>query len=360
MSRISSFISAGVFGSLSFALSGWAALSDEKDDLAYATSAAVLGKTAEELEARLGPTPMKKFSELSPMGEMVFTIGKCQVHYITLDQKVSLVSIKVDHDCQPSLDGVPLLEGVPFEPGTTFAEMPPDLSGTWRGNCFGEHCIGIARIDFVHFPPSNSSTPEVFLTSLIDTQEELAINLAWGESIVSPVSAYSAERDLKAICGTADQTVAGSILRDLEITLIHFGYRSSETHWTSACPTLPNAPVPISAGMPGSASPHTPSSLADTPVPPSEIAGAVHEMVYSQVRERLIASGYQPVPRPQGQFCGYSEACKLPEADSCAGAGEGECIYFFRKGKQTIRVRGIGDFEGQPQGQIVTAILYSN
>lgn len=360
MFRILKFITAGVLGSLCYALSGWAALSDEKDDWAYATSAAVLGKTAEELEARLGPTPMKNFSELIPIGEMVFTIGKCQVYYITFDRKVSLVSIKVDHDCQPSLDGVPMLEGVSFEPGTTFAEMPPALTGTWRGNCFAEHCMGIARVDFVHFPPSDSSTPEVFLTSIIDTQEKSAIILAWGESIASPVNAYSAERDLKSACGTADQAVAGSILRDLEITLIHFGYRSSETHWTSACPTPPNAPVSISADLPDSNGMQVTASLADTPVPPSEIGGAVYEMIYSEVRERLIASGYEPVPRPQGQFCGYSEACKLPEADSCAGAGEGECIYFFRKGEQTIRVRGIGDFEGQPQGQIVTAILYSN
>jgi len=360
MFGISRFIIAGILGLVGNGLSGLTALSDERDDWAYATSAAVLGKTAEELEARLGPTPMKNFSKLIPMGEMVFTIGNCQVYYITFDEKVSLVSIKVDHDCQPSLDGVPMLEGVSFEPGTTFAQMPPALTGTWRGNCFAEYCLGLARVDFVHLPPSNENTPEVFLTSIIDTEEKLAISLAWGDSIVSPVGVYSAERDLKSICGLADQAVAGSILRDLEITLINFGYRSSETHWTSACPTPPSAPVSISADMPVSNSPQSAVGLAGTPVPPADIGGAVHEMIYSEVRERLIASGYEPVPRPQGQFCGYSEACKLPEADSCAGAGEGECIYFFRKGEQTIRVRGIGDFVGQPQGQIVTAILYSN
>lgn len=359
MSCISGFSIAGVLGLLVSSLYGTAATSEGNDDWAYATSVAVLGKTASELEARLGPAAMKNLPEVSSVGGMVFIIGKCQVHYLTLDLEVSIVSIKVDHDCQPGLDGVPILKGVSFQPGVTFAAMPPSLTGTWRGNCFAEYCAGMARIDFVHFPSPADITPEVFLTSTIDTKDRMAINMAWGDSIVSPVSAYSAERDLKAICATADQAVASRILRDLEITWVNFGYRSRETHWTT-CAMQPSAPVSISADLPSSDGAQTAVGRADTPVPPSDIGGAVHEMVYSEVRERLIASGYQPVPRPQGQFCGYSEACKLPETDSCAGAGEGECIYYFRKGEQTIRVRGIGDFEGQPQGQIVTAILYSN
>lgn len=359
MSCISRSIVAAALGLMVGGVPGISDAAEGNDDWAYATSTTVLGKTPSELEARLGPTPMKNLPETSSVGGLVFIVGKCQVHYVTIDLKVSIVSIKVDHDCQPSLDGVPILKDLLFEPGVTFADMPPSLTGTWRGNCFAEYCAGMARIDFVHFPSPADNAPEVFLTSTMDTLDRMAINMAWGDSIVSPVSAYSAERDLKAICATADQEIAGGILRNLEVTWVNFGYRTKETHWT-ACAMQPNAPVSIAADVPSAGGPQAAVGRADTPVPPSDIGGATHEMVYSEVRERLIASGYQPVTRPQGQFCGYSEACKVPEADSCAGAGEGECIYYFRKGEQSIRVRGIGDFEGQPQGQIVTAILYSN
>lgn len=93
-------------------------------------------------------------------------------------------------------------------------------------------------------------------------------------------------------------------------------------------------------------------------VPPSVVGGARPGMLYAEVRKRIIGAGFVPEARPKDQFCGYGAACALPETDACAGAGEGQCSYNFRKGAERIYVVGVGDKEGEPQGQEVISILY--
>jgi hypothetical protein len=100
------------------------------------------------------------------------------------------------------------------------------------------------------------------------------------------------------------------------------------------------------------------AATAATAAPPSasDVGGAKAGMVYAEARKRILAAGYRPVPRPTGEFCGYSEPCQLPETEACAGTGDGQCSYVFAKGARRIQVDGVGGEEGGPQSQTVIRI----
>jgi len=101
-------------------------------------------------------------------------------------------------------------------------------------------------------------------------------------------------------------------------------------------------------------------ALAASPVPTAEVGGAKVGMIYAEARKRILASGYRPVARPADEFCGYNAPCKLPETEACAGTGEGQCSYVFRKGNRRIQVDGVGGEEGGPQDQKVIHIEFVN
>ncbi|MFN3522605.1 MAG: hypothetical protein ACK4YQ_10170 [Phenylobacterium sp.] len=119
--------------------------------------------------------------------------------------------------------------------------------------------------------------------------------------------------------------------------------------WTALLPAL--AAAALSAGS---------AAAAPGAVPAAEIGGAKVGMIYSEVRKRILASGYKPVARPADEFCGYNEPCKLPETEACAGTGQGQCSYAFRKGSRRIQVDGVGAEEGGPQDQKVIRIEFVN
>ncbi|WP_070154679.1 hypothetical protein [Sphingobium phenoxybenzoativorans] len=83
-------------------------------------------------------------------------------------------------------------------------------------------------------------------------------------------------------------------------------------------------------------------------------------MKYAEVKSRLLLSGYKPLPRPKDEFCGYSEQCKLPETEACAGTGEGNCSYRFIKDRKIVQVSGRGETEGNPLGQFIYLIEYAD
>lgn len=104
----------------------------------------------------------------------------------------------------------------------------------------------------------------------------------------------------------------------------------------------------------------TQSFAAPRTVPAAEIGGAKAGMIYADARKRILAAGYKPVARAAGEFCGYSDACKLPETEACAGTGAGQCSYRFQKGARKIQIDGIGGEEGGAQSQKVIRIEFSN
>jgi len=369
-----------------FCLTGCGLLPSSKitEDWDYATSTAVLGLSPQDLEMRLGPAIVKQVSEIGYYGDLTFPIGDCQVSYTTVEGKVAMVRIKLDQPCQPSFKGVPILEGFKLDSNAKFSAVPSALTGTWRANCLGASCFNTSsRIEFIH-PGNGGERPlQIALSTMIDTKEEQAFSAAWARAIIGRSDIYSPQLDLKAICGTADQAVATSILRDLTMEWVSFGYELDEAK-RAGCAENPNPTVSISgeanelkrdvrSAQTETATASAASSITqeagqdaaseshqDEPVPPSAIGGARDGMIYVEVRKRIIAAGYQPVPRPAGQFCGYAEACSLPETDACAGAGTGQCSYYFQKAGQRIEVLGMGEVEGQPQGQTVYSVRYSN
>lgn len=88
----------------------------------------------------------------------------------------------------------------------------------------------------------------------------------------------------------------------------------------------------------------------------ADFGGAKPGMGYAEARKRILAAGYRPVPRPSGEFCGYSEPCQLPETEACAGTGLGQCSYVFIKGGRRIQVDGVGGEEGGALSQKVIRI----
>lgn len=93
-------------------------------------------------------------------------------------------------------------------------------------------------------------------------------------------------------------------------------------------------------------------------VPSATIGGVKPGMPYATARAWILAAGYKIVPRPRDQFCGYTDPCKLPETDACAGTGNGGCSYLFQKGKVGISVQGAYGKEGKPLSQTVLYVEY--
>jgi hypothetical protein len=66
---------------------------------------------------------------------------------------------------------------------------------------------------------------------------------------------------------------------------------------------------------------------------------------YSVARERLIQSGWQPASTAGADQCEENDArCKgRPEMQSCAGTGEGNCLFLWRRVEALIALITIGD-----------------
>ncbi len=65
---------------------------------------------------------------------------------------------------------------------------------------------------------------------------------------------------------------------------------------------------------------------------------------YSQARENLMSFGYKGVKVPDADACDASgSATCFPEMESCAGAGEGNCLYLWEKSGTFVEVSTVGD-----------------
>jgi len=88
-----------------------------------------------------------------------------------------------------------------------------------------------------------------------------------------------------------------------------------------------------------------PASVA-AQTPPRELWPSA--MTYANVRMNLIAQGYRPLRFPPAEIemrCfTRAEICNAyPETESCAGTGQGECLFVFadpRGGFFTVTTRG--------------------
>lgn len=83
-------------------------------------------------------------------------------------------------------------------------------------------------------------------------------------------------------------------------------------------------------------------------------------MIYAEVKRLLLQAGFEPVARHKDEFCGYSEQCRLPETEACAGTGEGNCSYRFIKNGRVLQVSGRGETEGNPLGQQIYLIEFAS
>jgi len=66
---------------------------------------------------------------------------------------------------------------------------------------------------------------------------------------------------------------------------------------------------------------------------------------YESARKALLSSGWQPVP-PSGESpceAGDDSCEKMPELQSCAGTGEGNCLFLWRRDGTVIAVFSISD-----------------
>jgi hypothetical protein len=86
-------------------------------------------------------------------------------------------------------------------------------------------------------------------------------------------------------------------------------------------------------------------------LPPAAVGGVKPGMTYAEVERRLLQAGFKSIARHKDEFCGYSEQCKLPETEACAGTGKGSCSYRFIKNGRVLQVKGRGETEGNPLGQ---------
>jgi len=66
---------------------------------------------------------------------------------------------------------------------------------------------------------------------------------------------------------------------------------------------------------------------------------------YAKARETLLAAGWEPVVSADADPCEAGDGrCEgRPEMESCAGTGEGNCLFVWRKGKAVIAVTTYDD-----------------
>src|SRR5437764_2713918 len=66
---------------------------------------------------------------------------------------------------------------------------------------------------------------------------------------------------------------------------------------------------------------------------------------YESARKALLSSGWQPVPPTGESPCqpGDDSCEKMPELQSCAGTGEGNCLFLWRRDGTVIAVSSISD-----------------
>jgi hypothetical protein len=68
--------------------------------------------------------------------------------------------------------------------------------------------------------------------------------------------------------------------------------------------------------------------------------------LYRTVRIKLMKLGWQPVTLPSATPCGDDERCRgFHEVYFCAGAGNAQCIYTWRKKTTLIRVYAEREFD---------------
>jgi hypothetical protein len=66
---------------------------------------------------------------------------------------------------------------------------------------------------------------------------------------------------------------------------------------------------------------------------------------YAAAREKLVASGWQPVISADADPCmaGDTRCEGRPEMEACAGTGEGNCLFVWRKNNTMIAVTTYDD-----------------
>jgi hypothetical protein len=66
---------------------------------------------------------------------------------------------------------------------------------------------------------------------------------------------------------------------------------------------------------------------------------------YSRFRNRLRQNGWKPASTPDADRCdqGDTRCTRRPEMQSCAGTGEANCLFRWRKGGIIIEVSTVGD-----------------
>jgi hypothetical protein len=70
-----------------------------------------------------------------------------------------------------------------------------------------------------------------------------------------------------------------------------------------------------------------------------------HETPYAAARRNLVRRGWQPVISPDADACAEGDArCQgRPEMQACAGTGEANCLFLWRRAGTVIAVSTVDD-----------------
>ena len=106
--------------------------------------------------------------------------------------------------------------------------------------------------------------------------------------------------------------------------------------------------ISASAAQAGSTPPDQPPASKPSEAVASASKGVLTQLSkgthYSQAREKLMALGYKGVKVPGADMCDAAgDTTCFPEMESCAGTGEGDCLWSWEKGDIFIEVSTVGD-----------------
>lgn len=184
----------------------------------FATSAAVIGISAEALEKRLGKPAFRDLAGGPSTGGLLFDIGGCQVEYAVIEGKVAHFVAKLGQPCQPGLKGVAEMAGVDFAKDRRFGALPAAVTGSWRSDCMGVCPAGIPKVAQFYHEGAPPEAPGLLLSvDTADAAGKVAID-GWIQSL-----GQQSGNVMAMLCGSIPQDVPSRLMRDVNITKIGFG-----------------------------------------------------------------------------------------------------------------------------------------
>jgi hypothetical protein len=232
-----------------------------------------------------------------------------------------------------------------------------------------------ALLDFIYshytdisspgFNPDEGTAPRIYAPALAELIDSANIKAGQEQEESPAVSPWLNGQEWKVENVKAVVVDLGPGKARADVTLTNEGFADAysfvmvkgDAGWliadvTPKSPTLPGAPSltsslkdylkPVKAPV-GAPAKSTESSVVATASPGTlpHLNKGTH---YSQAREQLMSLGYKGVKIPGADACDASSSTTcFPEMESCAGTGEGNCLYAWEKGDTFVEVSTVGD-----------------